>query len=447
MLMETLDRRAIFSQAIEIASAEERAAYLARACGHDVALRQQVEKMVAAYFQADGADQPVAAAVNGAPHGGRDLGPAGVNHAIPAESVPHATPQPKKEEPKHSRGLKAAAALLLVATVASTSWAVLAVRSEHQAQAEAQQAADERDQARKAEAESKQQRDQALVARKAMAAERNEALESKRAALHSEQSAKAVLAFLRDDLFSVARTKGWGSAAPLKDVTLRQAVDAAEAKVAETLADRPLVEASVREILGSAYLDLGEAALAVKQYERALALREATLEEDHPAFGTAYPDAGDCRNKLAIAYRLAGRHDEASRLYDQNLHSPSYASALAVRGELLLSQKKPAEAELKLRECLAIRQKTQPDDWTTFNTKALLGEALLAQKKYAEAEPLLLAGYEGMKQREAKAPPHGKVRLTKTLERLVQLYKAWGKKDKAAQWQKELEATEAAKRS
>ena len=72
---------------------------------------------------------------------------------------------------------------------------------------------------------------------------------------------------------------------------------------------------------------------------------------------------------------------------------------------MLLLQKKPAEAELKLRECLTIRQKIQPDDWTTFDTKSMLGEALLDQKKFADAEPLLLAGYEGMKQREDTIPP------------------------------------------
>ena len=79
---------------------------------------------------------------------------------------------------------------------------------------------------------------------------------------------------------------------------------------------------------------------------------------------------------------------------------------------MLLLEKKPAEAELKLRECLTIRQKIQPDDWTTFDTKSMLGEALLEQKKFAEAEPLLLSGYEGMKQRRGhdpvpgQAPPH-----------------------------------------
>ena len=44
-----------------------------------------------------------------------------------------------------------------------------------------------------------------------------------------------------------------------------------------------------------------------------------------------------------------------------------------------------------------------------------------------------------MKQREAKIPANSKIRLTEALERLVQLYHAWGKADEAAKWQKELD--------
>ena len=148
-----------------------------------------------------------------------------------------------------------------------------------------------------------------------------------------------------------------------KDVTLRKAVDMAESQVAEAFADRPLGEASVREMLGLTYLNLGEAAQAVKQYERAFALREAMQ-------GVNHPDTAACRNQLAVAYRLAGRTAEAGRLFDRNPNSPAHAAALAIRGSMLLYQKKPAEAELKLRECLTIRQKIQPDDWTTFDTKS-----------------------------------------------------------------------------
>ena len=64
----------------------------------------------------------------------------------------------------------------------------------------------------------------------------------------------------------------------------------------------------------------------------------------------------------------------------------------------------------------------------------------MGQKKYADAEPLLLAGYEGMKQREKTIPPQGKVRIPEAIERLVQLYEAMGKKDDAAKWRKELES-------
>ena len=78
---------------------------------------------------------------------------------------------------------------------------------------------------------------------------------------------------------------------------------------------------------------------------------------------------------------------------------------------------------------------------TTFHTKSLLGGSLLGQKNYSDAEPLLLAGYEGMKEREAKIPPQGKIRLTEALERLVQLYDAWGKTDEAAEWRKKLAAS------
>ena len=109
----------------------------------------------------------------------------------------------------------------------------------------------------------------------------------------------------------------------------------------------------------------------------------------------------------------------------------------------LLQQKKHANAEQVLRECLPIREKAEPDAWLTFNTRSMLGGALLGQQKYAEAEPLLLQGYDGLKQRQDKIPPAGHVRLTEAMERLVRLYDAWGKKDQADRWRKELEAARA----
>jgi hypothetical protein len=437
MLTEIRDGDAIFSHAIVIASAEERATYIAGACGNNVALRRQVEERVAAHFQAGSSNNPARAAAVVHPNGhSREHGSA--NHAEAHADSPRVMHHAGKAEPTPRRSsamTRVLLVLLAAATVASTSLAVWGMRAEKQAQAAEQQAVDERNHARKAEEEAKHQRDKALEAGKATTEQREQARKAEEAARLSEQDTKAVLAFLEDNLLSAGHAMGWGGNGQSKDLKLREAVDAAEAKIAETFADRPLVEASLREALGSTYLDLGEATQAVKQLERALALREAVLGADHAS-------TGDCRNKLAVAYRLAGLTSEAGHLYDQNPNSSSHASALAVRGAILLSKKKPTEAELKLRECLAIRQKIQPDDWTTFAAKVTLGEALLEQKKYADAEPLLLSGYEGLKQREAKIPAQDKVRLVKGLGRLVQLYEAWGKKDQEARWRKELETAE-----
>jgi eukaryotic-like serine/threonine-protein kinase len=123
--------------------------------------------------------------------------------------------------------------------------------------------------------------------------------------------------------------------------------------------------------------------------------------------------------------------------------SPQLAGLLAQIGLGLQQEKKWTESEPLLRECLAIREQTQPDVWSTFNTKSTLGGALLRRKKYADAEPLLLTGYEGMKQREKTIPEQGKIRLPEAVARLVQLYEATGKTDEAAKWRKELEAIQA----
>jgi hypothetical protein len=87
-----------------------------------------------------------------------------------------------------------------------------------------------------------------------------------------------------------------------------------------------------------------------------------------------------------------------------------------------------------LRESLLDRQKNAPDAWFTFNAQSVLGGCLLAEGKYGEAEPLLVAGYEGTNQRAAAIPSTSRIRIPEALERLVQLYTAWDKRDEAAKW-------------
>ena len=64
----------------------------------------------------------------------------------------------------------------------------------------------------------------------------------------------------------------------------------------------------------------------------------------------------------------------------------------------------------------------------------------MGQKNYAEAEPLLLQSYQGLQQRQASMPPilNAPRRIRESLERLVQLYDAWGKPVQATEWKKKL---------
>jgi serine/threonine protein kinase len=182
----------------------------------------------------------------------------------------------------------------------------------------------------------------------------------------------------------------------------------------------------------------------------AIQLLEQLREQRIEKLGPGHPDTLVTLNNLAGAYRSVGRTAEAIPLYEQvrghqiRTLGPEHPHTLITLLSLALAYRaagRTAEAEPLLRESVVIRQKKQPDNWVTFYAKSLLGDSLAGQKKYAEAEPLLLSGYEGLKQRARKLPPRARPHLTEALEQLVQLYDAWGQKDQAAKWRKELEAT------
>jgi tetratricopeptide (TPR) repeat protein len=486
-------------------------------------------------------------------------------------------------------------------------------------------------------------------ARNAATKARNVATEALAQSEEARRRAEAVLGFLKDDVLAAARPKGQEGGLGVA-VTVRQAVDAAEPKIAGAFRDQPIVEADVRDTLGETYVYLGEVQLAIRQFERVLELRRARLGPDHldtlkgrnslaaaywlagrvkdaiehheanlpliesklgldhpdtlnsrhnlasdykaagrpedairlleptlklmeSKLGPDHPDTLNGRNSLAEAYLAAGRTEDAIKLHEANLklyesklppdhpdtlivcdniacaylvagrtadairlhestlkrfeselgpdhpdslicqanlaqayqadgqleraiplleqalqglrakvgvdhlytlkaaqqladaytaagqHAkaepflrigldrarqqfgpahPRTAAAMAALGSNLIRRSRWAEAEAILREGLAIRQEAQADDWNTFDTRSLLGESLLGQKKLAEAEPLLLAGYEGLKAREARIPPAGRPRLAEAAERLIRLYEAWGKQDQAAAWKRKL---------
>ena len=76
-------------------------------------------------------------------------------------------------------------------------------------------------------------------------------------ARQAEVEAKAVLGFFRDKVLAAARPRGQEGGLG-REVTLREAIDAAESSIAADFAAQPKVEAAIRDTLGTTYLHLGE---------------------------------------------------------------------------------------------------------------------------------------------------------------------------------------------
>jgi tetratricopeptide (TPR) repeat protein/tRNA A-37 threonylcarbamoyl transferase component Bud32 len=279
----------------------------------------------------------------------------------------------------------------------------------------------------------------------------------------------------RDNLAAAYRAAGrTDDAIKMHEATLKQ-------EVSKQGPDHPSTLIS-RNNLAAAYRAAGRIDDAIKMHEATLKLSESKLGLDHP-------DTFISRANLAKAYRAAGQLDRAISLFEQALQGfrgkvgpdhpytltteqhlvdaytaagqdtgaepllrnawgrarqqfgpadPRTAAAMAAVGSNLIQQRKWVEAETILRECLAISQKAQPDDWSTFHTRSQLGGSLLGQGRYGEAEPLVVPGYEGMKAREARIPAAGKSRLAKAAQRVVRLYEGWGQPGQAAAWKQKL---------
>jgi serine/threonine protein kinase len=193
--------------------------------------------------------------------------------------------------------------------------------------------------------------------------------------------------------------------------------------------------------------NLAEAYRAAGRLSEAIALHEATLKLREAKLGPDHPDTLTSRYNLASAYEWLGRSTEAEGLQRNTLarrrktdepDSPFLADDLVQLGRNLLSQSRWSEAEPLLREGLAIREKATPDDWEHYDAMSLLGGSLLGQGRYAEAEPPIVAGYEGMKAREARIIVPERFRLRAAAERVVRLYEEWDKPDQAASWKAKL---------
>ena len=251
------------------------------------------------------------------------------------------------------------------------------------------------------------------------------AYRAEQAAKEEKDSAEAMLKFFLDNVIAAGRPETLG-----KDVTLRQAIDAAESQIAKTFQDRPLLETSIRKKLGSTYNILGEPALAVQQLELAMALAQEKLGPEHPltisaldTLGGAYIDAGKPEKILPF-------FEEVFRLRKAKL-GPEHPDTLDSMHRLARAYSDAG----KLQQALVLNEETfrltkirfGPEHPNTLFSMQGLGVVYLRQKKHEQAAALF---EEILKLQKAKLDPdHPDVLIG--LSNLAGTYSNQGNNEKA----------------
>jgi eukaryotic-like serine/threonine-protein kinase len=185
------------------------------------------------------------------------------------------------------------------------------------------------------------------------------------------------------------------------------------------------------------------------KYARAEALFNEALKAGRHALGDEHETTLNSLTGLADIYKRQGRYALAESIYTNVLTSqrralgdvhPDTISTFASLGHVRLLQRKYNEAEAPLRYGLQMYEKSKPDSWERYSCQSMLGASLAGQKKFSEAEPLLISGYEGIVRLEPTMPMAERSNLRDARERLIHVYREWGKLEKLAEWEAKFKA-------
>jgi len=258
-----------------------------------------------------------------------------------------------------------------------------------------------------------------------------EALAIRRAALGDEHRETAVS---QSDLGSVLRLNG--------------DLDAAERLLRQTLVINRKTRGEEHPNTATTMHDLaliavtrGDFSASEGQLRAALALQRKGLGQRHPLVAITLNNLGHVLVALHRPEEAAGALDEALDIIRPALGSDHQLVAIYSinRASLYLAQHQPGEAEAMLREALRVRSRAPgvvpnrrrslvTDDWSIGATKSLLGASLVALHRYEEAEAVLLEA-----RRDLEAAPVARPEdIAITVDRIRNLYVAWGKSDRAA---------------
>ena len=239
--------------------------------------------------------------------------------------------------------------------------------------------------------------------------------------------------------------------------TLARAADVAAVWVYQ--GKYPRAEEAYREILGAQRVrlgpehptltltlnNLGAVLYFQRKYQEAEGSYREALAINRKILGQGHPDVALNLRNLGQALDAQGRYVEAETSFREALaidrkafggDHPDVAETLSFQSAALRHMRRFVEAEAAAREALAIdTRRLGPDHPRTKEAGGALGLALAKQRRWEAAEPLLIAYAAAL---EAKTGVEGD--FGEVVRQIVDMYDAWGKPDKAAEWRRKLPA-------
>ncbi len=191
--------------------------------------------------------------------------------------------------------------------------------------------------------------------------------------------------------------------------------------------------------VATALYSLGSLQSENGDFERAEPLLRQALEIRSRAFGPDHTSVAQVCNSLGRMLHARGEEQEARRFYEraltirrQRLGEDHVLVAYSEKNlaALLLEQGETEAAGELLEQALATLRRTRPPgDWAIADAESLLGAYLTAQGRFAEAEPYLTESYRVIREIEGGET----ISARAALSRLVALYQAWDRPEKAAE--------------
>ena len=200
-------------------------------------------------------------------------------------------------------------------------------------------------------------------------------------------------------------------------------------------------QVNIKNMLGAAYLGLGEYKQAELLYDEILQIVESELEEDFWLLPYI-------KHNLAVSYLCQGCYDKAEQLLKELIRAAENSEDFTGKihglyrslGLTYKAQGRYDEAERLLKEALKSKRLQSGDKHPKILSYMLnLAQLHIEQERYDDAEKLLLEAIDGPCVKLGDTHPQ----TLKSIKNLITLYEAWNKPEKAEKWRSKLPSTEA----